>query len=186
MDNNSCTLIRRTMHVPSHGPERQKLSPVAHYSIRGYWVTHAPVQVVPQIPHQLCQFHTLNEAAKPTTAAERHAKTELNRCRATNVALCSLAPAFAPSVCPHAGCTFDVPLDHPCHLKPLEFPRVFSSFQDVRYLQRPSARLSLRYARNAASSRCATALKTCQKPAMYRTIPQLPPQALPPLCGPKI
>ncbi len=36
-------------------------------------------QVVPDVPHQLCQFHYLKEAAKPITAADRHAKTELKK-----------------------------------------------------------------------------------------------------------
>lgn len=36
-------------------------------------------QVLPDIPHQLCQFHYLKEAAKPITEADRHAKTELKK-----------------------------------------------------------------------------------------------------------
>ncbi len=36
-------------------------------------------QVLPAIPHQLCQFHYLKEAAKPITEADRHAKTELKK-----------------------------------------------------------------------------------------------------------
>ncbi len=35
--------------------------------------------VVPDIPHQLCQFHYLKEAAKPISEADRHAKTELKK-----------------------------------------------------------------------------------------------------------
>lgn len=36
-------------------------------------------QVLPGVPHQLCQFHYLKEAAKPITEADRHAKTELKK-----------------------------------------------------------------------------------------------------------
>jgi hypothetical protein len=35
--------------------------------------------VLPGVPHQLCQFHYLKEAAKPITEADRHAKTELKK-----------------------------------------------------------------------------------------------------------
>ncbi len=36
-------------------------------------------QVLPDVPHQLCQFHYLKEAAKPIVEADRHAKTELKK-----------------------------------------------------------------------------------------------------------
>lgn len=36
-------------------------------------------KVVPDVPHQLCQFHYLKEAAKPITEADRHARTELKK-----------------------------------------------------------------------------------------------------------
>ena len=36
-------------------------------------------QVLPTLPHQLCQFHYLKEAAKPIVEADRHAKTELKK-----------------------------------------------------------------------------------------------------------
>jgi hypothetical protein len=40
----------------------------------------AAVQAVfPGVPHQLCQFHYLREAAKPIDAADRHAKKELKK-----------------------------------------------------------------------------------------------------------
>ncbi len=35
--------------------------------------------VLPDIPHQLCHYHYLKEAAKPITEADRHAKTELKK-----------------------------------------------------------------------------------------------------------
>ena len=36
-------------------------------------------KVLPQVPHQLCQFHYLKEAAKPIVEADHHAKTELKK-----------------------------------------------------------------------------------------------------------
>jgi len=36
-------------------------------------------QVLPTIPHQLCQYHYLKEVAKPITAADHHAKTQLKK-----------------------------------------------------------------------------------------------------------
>jgi Transposase, Mutator family len=35
--------------------------------------------VLPNVPHQLCQFHYLREAAKPLFEADRHAKKELKK-----------------------------------------------------------------------------------------------------------
>ena len=35
--------------------------------------------VLPDVPHQLCQYHYLKEAAKPIVEAARHAKTELKK-----------------------------------------------------------------------------------------------------------
>jgi Transposase, Mutator family len=40
---------------------------------------HAVAQVLPGVPHQLCQFHYLREAAKPIYEADRHAKKELKK-----------------------------------------------------------------------------------------------------------
>jgi hypothetical protein len=39
----------------------------------------AVAQVLPEVPHQLCQFHYLREAAKPIYEADRHAKKELKK-----------------------------------------------------------------------------------------------------------
>ena len=36
-------------------------------------------QALPGVPHQLCQFHSLREAAKPISEADRHAKTVLKK-----------------------------------------------------------------------------------------------------------
>jgi hypothetical protein len=35
--------------------------------------------VLPGVPHQLCQFHYLREAAKPIYEADRHAKVQLKQ-----------------------------------------------------------------------------------------------------------
>jgi hypothetical protein len=49
--------------------------------------------VFPDVPHQLCHFHYLREAAKPIYEADRHAKKELKkRCLFNNlgtVRMCS-------------------------------------------------------------------------------------------------
>jgi hypothetical protein len=42
-------------------------------------IRRAVEQVLPGVPHQLCQFHYLREAAKPIFAADRHAKKELKK-----------------------------------------------------------------------------------------------------------
>jgi hypothetical protein len=42
-------------------------------------IRRAVKRVLPGIPHQLCQFHYLREAAKPVYEADRHAKTLLKK-----------------------------------------------------------------------------------------------------------
>ena len=39
----------------------------------------AVAQALPAVPHQLCQFHYLREAAKPIYEADRHAKKTLKK-----------------------------------------------------------------------------------------------------------
>jgi hypothetical protein len=39
----------------------------------------AVAHALPEVPHQLCQFHYLREAAKPIFEADRHAKKELKK-----------------------------------------------------------------------------------------------------------
>src|SRR3984957_1986227 len=39
----------------------------------------AVAQALPKVPHQLCHFHYLREAAKPISEADRHAKKELKK-----------------------------------------------------------------------------------------------------------
>lgn len=42
-------------------------------------IRKAVAQVFPNVPHQLCQFHYLREAARPIHEADRHAKKELKK-----------------------------------------------------------------------------------------------------------
>jgi len=42
-------------------------------------IRDAVAAVLPGVPHQLCQFHYLREAARPLFAADRHAKKELKK-----------------------------------------------------------------------------------------------------------
>jgi len=42
-------------------------------------IRNAVATAFPEIPHQLCHFHYLREAAKPVYEADRHAKKELKK-----------------------------------------------------------------------------------------------------------
>ncbi len=42
-------------------------------------IRKAVAQALPDVPHQLCQFHYLREAARPLYQADRHAKKELKK-----------------------------------------------------------------------------------------------------------
>jgi hypothetical protein len=42
-------------------------------------IRNAVAEVFPGVPHQLCQFHFLREAAKPIYEADRHAKVQLKK-----------------------------------------------------------------------------------------------------------
>jgi hypothetical protein len=42
-------------------------------------IRKAVAEVFPGVPHQLCQFHFLREAARPISEADRHAKKELKK-----------------------------------------------------------------------------------------------------------
>jgi len=42
-------------------------------------IRKAVAQALPGVPHQLCQFHYLREAARPIYEADRHAKKELKK-----------------------------------------------------------------------------------------------------------
>jgi len=61
--------VRQTVQVPIVGVISD-----GQLSIRG-----AVAEVFREVPHQLCHFHDLQEAAKPIYAADRHAKKELKK-----------------------------------------------------------------------------------------------------------
>jgi hypothetical protein len=61
--------VRQTVQVPIVGVISD-----GQLSIRG-----AVAEVFPEVPHQLCHFHYLREAAKPIYEADRHAKKELKK-----------------------------------------------------------------------------------------------------------
>lgn len=61
--------VRQTVQVPIVG-----IVSDGQLSIRG-----AVAEVFPDVPHQLCHFHYLREAAKPMYDADRHAKKELKK-----------------------------------------------------------------------------------------------------------
>ena len=42
-------------------------------------IRNAVAEVFPGVPHQLCQFHFLREAARPIYEADRHAKVQLKK-----------------------------------------------------------------------------------------------------------
>ena len=42
-------------------------------------IRKAVAEALPGVPHQLCQFHYLREAARPIYEADRHAKVELKK-----------------------------------------------------------------------------------------------------------
>src|SRR5581483_5685999 len=42
-------------------------------------IRKAVAQALPDVPHQLCQFHYLREAARPIYEVDRHAKQELKK-----------------------------------------------------------------------------------------------------------
>ncbi len=61
--------VRRALPVPILGVVSD-----GQHSIR-----NAVASALPGVPHQLCQFHYLREAAKPVYEADRHAKKELKK-----------------------------------------------------------------------------------------------------------
>ena len=61
--------VRQTLQVPIVG-----IISDGQLSIRG-----AVAEVFSDVPHQLCHFHYLHEAAKPIDEADRHAKKELKK-----------------------------------------------------------------------------------------------------------
>jgi hypothetical protein len=68
------TLARATGECPGDTSPIRAVISDGQISIR-----HAVARVLPGVPHQLCQFHYLREAAKPIFEADRHAKKELKK-----------------------------------------------------------------------------------------------------------
>jgi hypothetical protein len=63
------TEVRDALSVPIRGVISD-----GQHSIR-----RAVASALPDVPHQLCQFHYLREAARPIYEADRHAKTQLKK-----------------------------------------------------------------------------------------------------------
>ncbi len=61
--------VKQALPVPIHAVVSDAQKPI-RLAVR---------EVLPGVPHQLCHFHYLKEAAKPITAADAHAKTELKQ-----------------------------------------------------------------------------------------------------------
>jgi hypothetical protein len=61
--------VQQSLPVPIHGVVSD-----GQHSIR-----NAVHSTLPDVPHQLCHFHYLREAAKPVYEADRHAKKELKK-----------------------------------------------------------------------------------------------------------
>jgi hypothetical protein len=61
--------VQQSLPIPIHGVVSD-----GQHSIR-----NAVRSVLPDVPHQLCHFHYLREAAKPIYEADRHAKKELKK-----------------------------------------------------------------------------------------------------------
>jgi hypothetical protein len=61
--------VKQALPVPIHAVVSDAQKPIRL----------AVQDVLPGVPHQLCQFHYLKEVAKPITAADLHAKTELKK-----------------------------------------------------------------------------------------------------------
>ena len=62
--------------------EVQQVLPVPIYGVISdgqHSIRNAVAHVLPELPHQLCYFHYLREAAKPVYEADRHAKKELKK-----------------------------------------------------------------------------------------------------------
>ncbi len=61
--------VQAALPVPIHGVASDG-QPTIRLAVR---------RVLPDVPHQLCHYHYLKEAAKPITAADRHAQTMLKQ-----------------------------------------------------------------------------------------------------------
>jgi hypothetical protein len=69
--------VRDALARPAHD---QPLVPIRGVISDGqHSIRHAVAHALPGVPHQLCQFHYLREAARPIFEADRHAKKELKK-----------------------------------------------------------------------------------------------------------
>src|SRR5262249_27397105 len=77
-----CRCWRRsvTALAGSDGERREDAIPLLGVISDGqHSLRKAVARALPGVPHQLCQFHYLREAARPIFEADRHAKKELKK-----------------------------------------------------------------------------------------------------------
>jgi len=68
------------VRVALSGDRREDTIPIRGVISDGqHAIRHAVAHALPGVPHQLCQFHYLREAARPIFEADRHAKKELKK-----------------------------------------------------------------------------------------------------------
>jgi hypothetical protein len=67
-------------HAGADGNDDHPVVPIQGVISDGqHSIRNAVAHTLPGVPHQLCQFHYLREAARPIFAADRHAKKELKK-----------------------------------------------------------------------------------------------------------
>src|SRR5258705_785730 len=72
--------VRRALRGQEADARAERAIPIRGVITDGqHSVRQAVARVLPDVPHQLCQFHYLREAARPIFAADRHAKKELKK-----------------------------------------------------------------------------------------------------------
>ena len=69
--------VREALTAPGDPTQRVPIQGVISDGQRS--IRKAVARALPGVPHQLCQFHYLREAALPIFAADRHAKKELKK-----------------------------------------------------------------------------------------------------------
>ncbi len=73
-------LLEEVRAALSSGERAQDTIPIRGVISDGqHSIRHAVARAFPGVPHQLCQFHYLREAARPIFEADRHAKKELKK-----------------------------------------------------------------------------------------------------------
>ncbi len=72
--------VRRALRGQEADARAERAIPIRGVITDGqHSVRQAVARVLPDVPHQLCQFHYLREAARPIFEADRHAKKELKK-----------------------------------------------------------------------------------------------------------